>query len=96
MPTVWSDIKERQLEIVESMLDSLFRACAANGSGLPAAIEIFRDAKRLGLASAQVRDTRPLTAERRSPVQLPAALPAQSAPHVVPLPPPVAPRSTMW
>jgi hypothetical protein len=52
---VWADIVERELPVVGGVLDSLFRACAASGAGLPAGIDILRDAQRLDLLSRSVR-----------------------------------------
>lgn len=53
---VWGDIVERQLEVNESALEALFRACGARGGGgLPQALDILRDASKLGLLSAAKR-----------------------------------------
>ena len=41
---IWKDVLAQECDVRESMLDELFRACAANGEGLPAALAILRDA----------------------------------------------------
>ena len=48
---VWNDIVTQQLELRDSMLDALFRACGARsgGGGLHVALEILRDARRRSL-----------------------------------------------
>ena len=47
---MWADIVEQRLRVRETMLEALFRACGARGGGgLPSALEILRDATRLGL-----------------------------------------------
>ena len=52
---VWGDIRERGLDVHESMLDVLFRACAVTGQGLPRAIAILREATDAGLLSRHAR-----------------------------------------
>ena len=53
---VWHDIVERGLEVRETMLEALFRACGARGGdGLPGALEILRHATQLGLLSSVKR-----------------------------------------
>ena len=55
---VWAEIRERGLEVRETMLESLFRACGSvggteNGLGLEAALRVLRDAKGAGLLTPQ-------------------------------------------
>ena len=55
---VWAEIRERGLEVRETMLESLFRACgsvggAEQGLGLEAALRVLRDAKGAGLLTPQ-------------------------------------------
>ena len=55
---VWAEIKERGLEVRETMLESLFQACgsavgAEKGLGLEAALRVLRDAKGAGLLTPQ-------------------------------------------
>ena len=55
---VWADIVDQQLSVRTTMLEALFRACGAvGGGGLVVALEIFRDAKRLGLLTPATRDS---------------------------------------
>ena len=55
---VWAEIKERGLEVRETMLESLFQACGSatgteKGLGLEAALRVLRDAKGAGLLTPQ-------------------------------------------
>ena len=42
--TVWEDIVAQQCDVRETVLDELFRACAASGKGLPGAAEAAAEA----------------------------------------------------
>ncbi len=55
---VWKDIKRRRLRVVAPMLDSLFRALAAQKSpgGLEAGLSIMREARAEGMLTLAVRD----------------------------------------
>jgi len=53
---VWEDILAQHCDVRESMLDELFRACAASGAGLTSARSILRDATRRGLITKAVRE----------------------------------------
>ena len=53
---VWQECVAQQCDVRESMLDELFRACAASGSGLPGALAILRDATKRGLINTRVRE----------------------------------------
>ena len=55
---VWAEIKERGLDVRETMLESLFQACGSavgteKGLGLEAALRVLRDAKEAGLLTPQ-------------------------------------------
>ena len=53
---VWRDIVQRQLEVRETMLEALFRACGSvGGAGLQGALAILREADQLNLLSKQKR-----------------------------------------
>jgi hypothetical protein len=52
---VWADTLERNLAVTSVMTTALFKACAASGAGMPAALEIFREATALSLLTAEVR-----------------------------------------
>ena len=53
---VWADIVDRGLEVRESMLEALFRACGARGGGgLTQALLILREARQRDLLTAATR-----------------------------------------
>jgi hypothetical protein len=52
---VWTDTLERNLAVTSAMTTALFKACAASGAGMPAALDIFRQATARNLLTAEVR-----------------------------------------
>ena len=51
--SVWADIRSRELELTGAMADALFRACALDGGGMPAALQILREGRGLMTPAAR-------------------------------------------
>ena len=54
---VWEELLHEQVRVTEAALEALFRACGRKGGGgLPAALNILRDARERGLLTKQTRE----------------------------------------
>ena len=52
---VWTDVLERRLDVSSAMTCAIFKACAASGAGMSAALEVFQEATAEQMLTAQVR-----------------------------------------
>ena len=54
---VWDDIVGRKLEVNANITCAIFKACAASGAGMPAAVLILREAQAQELLTREVRSS---------------------------------------